>query len=468
MSTLVKNGTIVTASDRYDADIYIDKGVITLIGQGLNIPADTVIDASGKLVMPGGIDVHTHLDMPFGGTTSADDFETGTIAAAHGGTTTLIDFAIQTFGEGLYPAFDGWMKKAEGKAGHRLRLPHDRARAHRPGLARHGQDGAPRRASPPSSCSWPTRASSWWTTPPSSRPCCRTRENGGLVCMHAENGGVIDTLVKEALRKGQTAPKYHALTRPTRAEGRGHRPRHRPRRDGGRADLHRAPLLLGRAREDQAGPRHGPARLRRDLPAVPLPVLRRLRAAGLRRREVRDVAAAAREVEPGRALEGPPEERPPGGLHRPLPVLHERGGPEAARQGRLLEDPQRRARASRPGSCCSGTAGVRTGRIDAHRFVELVSTNPAKMFGLWPRKGTIAVGSDGDLVLWDPERETTLSAKTHHMRVDYNPYEGRVVKGAPAMVLSRGEVIVDHGAFKGAAGARAVPEAAAGGCRAVS
>jgi dihydropyrimidinase len=104
-TTLVRNGTIVTAADRYQADIYIDKGIITLIGQGLTLPADSVIDASGKLVMPGGIDVHTHLDMPFGGTTSSDDFETGTLAAAHGGTTTLIDFAIQDFGQGLYPAF---------------------------------------------------------------------------------------------------------------------------------------------------------------------------------------------------------------------------------------------------------------------------------------------------------------------------------------------------------------------------
>src|SRR6185369_3472391 len=116
-TTLVKNGTVVTASDRYQADIYIDKGVVTLIGQGLNLPADTVIDASGMLVMPGGIDVHTHLDMPFGGTTSADDFETGTVAAAHGGTTTLIDFAIQNFGEGLYPAYETWAENAEGKSG---------------------------------------------------------------------------------------------------------------------------------------------------------------------------------------------------------------------------------------------------------------------------------------------------------------------------------------------------------------
>src|SRR5262245_46580635 len=102
-TTLVKNGTVITASDRYDADVYVDKGVITLIGQGLNLPADTVVDASGKLVLPGGIDVHTHLDMPFGGSNSADDFESGTIAAAHGGTTTVVDFAIQNFGEGLYP-----------------------------------------------------------------------------------------------------------------------------------------------------------------------------------------------------------------------------------------------------------------------------------------------------------------------------------------------------------------------------
>jgi dihydropyrimidinase len=115
-TTLVKNGTIVTAGDRYGADLYIDKGVITLIGQGLNLPADTVIDASGMLVLPGGIDVHTHLDMPFGGSTSADDFESGTIAAAHGGTTTVVDFAIQDFGEGLYPAFERWQQKAEGRA----------------------------------------------------------------------------------------------------------------------------------------------------------------------------------------------------------------------------------------------------------------------------------------------------------------------------------------------------------------
>ena len=217
-TTLVKNGTVITTGDRYDADIYIDKGRITLIGQGLNVPADTVVDASGKLVMPGGIDVHTHLDMPFGGTTSADDFESGTIAAAHGGTTTVVDFAIQNFGEGLFPAFEGWMKKAEGKAVidyafHMIvRELTDQVSGDMDRLTKH--EGL-------------TSFKLFMAYPgvfqvddaTIFRALLKTKENGGLVCMHAENGGVIDTLVKDALRKGQTAPKYHALTRPTRAEG---------------------------------------------------------------------------------------------------------------------------------------------------------------------------------------------------------------------------------------------------------
>ncbi|MBP1605354.1 MAG: D-hydantoinase, partial [Acidobacteria bacterium] len=217
-TTLVKNGTIITASDRYEADIYIDKGTISLIGRGLPMPADTVVDASGKLVLPGGIDVHTHLDMPFGGTQSADDFETGTIAAAHGGTTTLIDFAIQDFGKGLYPAYEAWMGRAEGKAAidyafHMIvRELTDQVSSDMDAMVR--QEGI-------------TSFKLFMAYPgvfmvddaTIFRALLRTRDNGGLVCMHAENGGVIDTLVKEALRKGQTAPKYHALTRPTRAEG---------------------------------------------------------------------------------------------------------------------------------------------------------------------------------------------------------------------------------------------------------
>ncbi len=446
-TTLVKNGTIVTASDRYDADVYIDKGVITLIGQGLNLPADAVVDASGKLVMPGGIDVHTHLDMPFGGTTSADDFESGTLAAAHGGTTTLIDFAIQDFGAGLYPAFEGWMKKAEGKAvidyGFHMivRELTDQVSADMDRMVRH--EGV-------------TSFKLFMAYPgvfmvddaTIFKALLKTRENGGLICMHAENGGVIDTLVKEALRQGHTAPKYHALTRPTRAEGEA----------TGRA------IALA------------------EMAGVPIYIVHLSCSDALEKiKQARDMGlpAYAETCPQYLFLSYDDYERPgfEGSKYVMSPPLREKWNQGALWKGlsrndlqvvstdhcpfcmnekQLGKDDFSKIPNGAPGIetrlLLLWDGGVRTGKIDAHRFVELVSTSPAKMFGLWPKKGSVAVGSDGDLVLWDPDKETTLSAATHHMRVDYNPYEGRVVRGGPAMVLSRGEVIVDHGVFKGQSG----------------
>jgi dihydropyrimidinase len=450
MTTLVKNGTVVTAGDRYDADIYIDKGRITLIGQGLNIPADTVVDASGKLVMPGGIDVHTHLDMPFGGTTSADDFESGTIAAAHGGTTTVVDFAIQNFGEGLFPAFEGWSKKAEGKAVidyafHMIvRELTDQVSGDMDKLTKH--EGV-------------TSFKLFMAYPgvfqvddaTIFRALLKTKENGGLVCMHAENGGVIDTLVKEALRKGQTAPKYHALTRPTRAEGEA----------TGRA------IALA------------------EMADVPIYIVHLSCSDALEKiKQARDMGLPAYpETCPQYLfLSYEDYERPgfEGAGYVMSPPLREKWNQVALWKGLAKNDlqvvstdhcpfcmnepPQKQLGKDDFSKIPNGApgietrlmllwdGGVRTGRIDAHKFVEITSTNPARMFGLWPRKGTVAVGSDGDLVIWDPDKEVTLSARTLHMRVDYNPYEGRVIKGAPAVVLSRGEVIVDHGEFKGRPG----------------
>jgi dihydropyrimidinase len=449
-TTLVKNGSVVTASDRYNADIYIDRGRITLIGDGLNLPADTVIDASGKLVMPGGIDVHTHLDMPFGGTTSADDFESGTIAAAHGGTTTLIDFAIQDFGKGLYPAFEGWMKRAEGKAVidyafHMIvRELTDQVSGEMDKMTKH--DGV-------------TSFKLFMAYPgvfmvddaTIFRALLRTRDNGGLICMHAENGGVIDTLVKEALRKGQTAPKYHALTRPTRAEGEA----------TGRA------IALA------------------EMAGVPIYIVHLSCSDALEKvKQARDMGlpAYAETCPQYLFLSYDDYERPgfEGAGYVMSPPLREKWNQEALWKGLAKNDlqvvstdhcpfcmnePDQKLLGKDDFSKIPNGApgietrlmlvwdgGVRTGKIDAHRFVEIVATNPAKMFGLWPKKGTIAVGSDGDLILFDPEKETTLSAKTHHMKVDYNPYEGRKVTGGPAMVLSRGEVLVDHGEFKGRKG----------------
>src|SRR6059058_4204772 len=215
--TIIANGKVVTATDTYLADIAISAGKIEVVGQ--NLPrqnAGRVIDAASKLVMPGGIDVHTHLDMPFGGTTSADDFETGTRAAAFGGTTTLIDFAIQYKGQTLRTAFDTWMQKAESKAVsdyafHCIITDLPEARIDEmPQLIRDGVTSFKLFMAYPgvfmlddASIFRAMRAAS---------------KSGGMICMHAENGGAIDVMVKQALAEGKTAPKYHALTRPTTAE----------------------------------------------------------------------------------------------------------------------------------------------------------------------------------------------------------------------------------------------------------
>jgi dihydropyrimidinase len=448
--TLVRNGTVVTASDRYQGDVLIEDGVVVAIGRGLNLPAETVLDATGKLVMPGGIDVHTHLDMPFGGTQSADDFETGTIAAAHGGTTTLIDFAIQDFGKGLYPALDGWRAKAEGRsvidyAFHMIvRELNDQVAGDMDRLVR--DEGV-------------TSFKLFMAYPgvfqvddaTIFRALLRTRDNGGLICMHAENGGVIDTLVKEALRQGHKAPKWHALTRPTRAEGEA----------TGRA------IALS------------------EMAGVPIYIVHLSCSDALEKvKQARDMGlpAYAETCPQYLFLSYEDYERPgfEGAKYVMSPPLRESWNQDALWKGLskndlqvvstdhcpfcMNEPPQKQLGADDFSKIPNGApgietrlmllwdGGVRAGRIDPHRFVEITSTNPAKMFGLWPRKGALAVGSDGDMVIWDPDKEVTLSAKTHHMRVDYNPYEGRVIKGAPAVVLSRGEVIVQDGKFTGARG----------------
>ena len=217
MSTLlIKNGTIVTATDLYKGDVFVEGERISTIGTALTMPADRTIDATGKYVLPGGIDVHTHLDMPFGGTTSADDFESGTIAAAHGGTTTIVDFAIQYRGQTLHHAWETWMKKAEGKAaidyGFHMIITElsDQVEQEMDALVGQGVTSFKLFMAYPGVFMLDD-ASIF-------RALLRTGQNGGTICMHAENGGVIDVLVQKALAEGKTAPKYHALTRPARAE----------------------------------------------------------------------------------------------------------------------------------------------------------------------------------------------------------------------------------------------------------
>ena len=294
MSLLITNGRIITSSDDYVADVYCEDGTIAAIGTDLpahRVQADRTIDATGKYVIPGGIDVHTHINMPFGGATSADDFESGTIAAAFGGTTSIVDFAIQYRGQTMRHALDDWRKRADGKAvidyGFHLII----TELEDAGLGE--MDRMVRDEGITSFKLFMAYPGVFMVDDATIfRALRRTGENGGLVCMHAENGGVIDELVKEALRKGETAPKYHALTRPPTAEGEA------TGRAIALAEMAGVPVYIVHLSaahalgEGQAGARRGPARLRRDLPAVPVPLLRQLRGAGLRRREVRDVAAA--------------------------------------------------------------------------------------------------------------------------------------------------------------------------------
>ena len=216
MTILIKNGTIVTAADTFRGDVFIDGERISTIGASLATPSDRVIDAAGKYVIPGGIDVHTHLDMPFGGTTSADDFESGTIAAAHGGTTSIVDFAIQYKGERLHTAWENWSRRAEGKAaidyGFHMIITDltDEVEQEMDALVCGGITSF--------KLFMAYRGVLMLDDGSIFRALLRTGQNGGTICIHAENGDVIDVLVRRALAAGHTAPKYHALTRPPLAE----------------------------------------------------------------------------------------------------------------------------------------------------------------------------------------------------------------------------------------------------------
>jgi dihydropyrimidinase len=450
MQTLIRNGHIVTAVDSYVADILIEGETIALIGQDLTSivgSVDRTINAAGKLVLPGGIDPHTHLDLPFGGTSSSDDFETGTRAAAVGGTTTIIDFAVQYKGQALNEALDVWFAKAEGKAttdyGFHLivtdlpdeRLPELKAMINQgvtsfklfmayPGVFL-VDDGTIFKAMSVAG------------------------ESGGLICMHAENGVVIDVLVKRALAEGRTAPKYHALTRPTKAEAEG---------------VHRAIAIAEMA--------NSPVYIVHLSCYDALKEVQNARDLGL--------PAFAETCPQYLLLDYSYYEKEgfEGAKYVMTPPLREKENQELLWRGLRSNDLQVISTDHCPfcmkeqkelgrddfSKIPNGGPGVENrmsliyhhgvvaGRIGLNRFVELTSTAAAKIFGLFPKKGTIAVGSDADIVIFDPEREQTLSAATHHMRVDYSAYEGWKVRGVTETVLSRGRVIVENGDFQGKAG----------------
>ncbi len=455
--TVIKGGTVVTATETMEADVLIEgeKVVALAAPDAHDWTADEVIDATGKYVFPGGVDVHTHMELPFGGTYASDDFESGTRAAAWGGTTTIIDFAVQTIGESMVAGYEEWMAKAEGRCAidygfHMIVSDVNEATLKEmdvlmgegvtsfklfmayPGVL-YSNDGQIFMAMQ------------------------KAAENGSTIMMHAENGIVIDVLREQAIARGETDPIYHSITRPPVTEGEA---------------THRAIVYA-------------------ELAGCPLYVVH------MSAKEALEEIKAARDRGSNVFAETCPQYLYLGwdNLREPnfegakyvcsTPVRNwEEGHQEALWQGLATDDLQvistdhcpfcfndhpRLGTQKKLGlgdftKIPNGLPGVEErfgliyhgsvgeGRLSLNRFVEVVATAPAKMFGIFPKKGTIAVGSDADIVVLDPNATRTITVSEHHMDVDYTCYEGKEVQGRIDVVMARGKVLVSDGEYHGYAG----------------
>ncbi|HJT54891.1 MAG TPA: dihydropyrimidinase [Ktedonobacteraceae bacterium] len=449
MRTLITNGHIVTATDDFHGDILINDEQITAVGSPgtfATLQTDVLLDAQGKYVFPGAIDVHTHMELPLPTTVASDDFETGTIAAACGGTTTILDFANQQRGHSLAEALASWHNKADGKAvidyGFHMTITDLAA--------------APEEAMDDMIAAGLTTFKLLMAYPNTFmvddetiyRVLRRSAKLGGLVMVHAENGIVIDLIIRETIAAGHTAPMYHALTRPGILEGEA------AQRAITLATLAESPLYVVHVSCAHALHAVADARVK-GLPVwgetcpqylylndscyaapgfqaakyVCTPPMRSVADnealwLGLQRRELSVVSTDHAPFN----FHGQKEL----GLHDFTKIPN--GLPGVEHRVMLLYQ------------------GVRAGKLNLQHFVDLVSTTPAKLFGLFPRKGTIAPGSDADLLLFDPAKTLTISVENQHQRVDYNPYEGMHVQGVPDTVLLRGKVIVRDGQYVGGKG----------------
>ncbi|MEX0864088.1 MAG: dihydropyrimidinase [Acidimicrobiia bacterium] len=455
MTTLIRNGTVVTAVEKMEADVLIDGGqVVALLGRQHTVTPTEEIDATGKLVLPGGIDVHTHMELPFGGTFAADTFETGTRAAAFGGTTTIIDFAVQTKGQSAMEGWEAWMEKARGNCAidygfHMITgdindqtlkemelLVHEGVTSFKMFMAYPGvfysNDGEIVRAMQ------------------------KAAEDGSTICMHAENGIAIDVYVQQALDRGETDPIYHGIVRKSILEGEAaHRAIKLAQVTG--AQLYIVHLSAKEALDEVIRARDDGLNVYAE--TCPQYLFLSLDHLGNGFEGAKYVASP-----PLRDATAGHQDRLWQGLRtNDLQVVstdhcpfcmgdHPRFGTQKQLgQGDFSKIPN-----GMPGvenrMELIFNGGVSEGRIGLNRFVEITATTPAKMFGLYPKKGTIAVGSDADIVILDPEATHLISADTHHMDVDYSAYEGWEMKGRVETVLSKGKVIVSDNTYHGQPG----------------
>jgi dihydropyrimidinase len=439
---LIKNGNVVTATDRYTADIYVEGEKIHTIGKDLaaKMKADQVIDATGMYVFPGGIDAHTHMDLPFMGTYSSDNFETGTLAGLHGGTTTIIDFAIQKQGDTLHAALDHWNEKAAGKSVGDYAF-HMAVTDFNAKTRLEIKDLVEKQGITSYKIFMAYKGALMVDDNQAMGLMEEVKKFDGLVITHAENGDVIAHLVDEHLAAGKTGVKYHALTRPAAVEAEA---------SGRIMDIaHNGnhPLYIVHMTCEEA--------------------LDRVREATRRNQKVwietcvqyllLDESVYFQDgFEGSKWVMSPPLRKKKdqlalwAGINQNLVhTVATDHCPFCMDQKKMGIDNFAKIPNGAPGiehrMELMYSEGVAKNKISLEKFVEVNCTAPAKIFGLFPRKGTIAVGSDADLVIFDPKAEHTLSAKTHHMNCDYSAYEGWKVSGKVKSTILRGTLAIDNG-----------------------
>ncbi|MEV0373291.1 dihydropyrimidinase [Streptomyces sp. NPDC050636] len=451
--TVIRGGLVITAAEEMHADVLVENGRIAALAahgspsaEGWSESADRDIDATGKYVIPGGVDAHTHMELPFGGTFASDTFETGTRAAAWGGTTTIVDFAVQSRGKSLRAGLDLWHAKADAQcaidyAFHMIVSDvNESTLKEMDGLVGEGVSSFKFFMAYPGVF--------YSDDGQILRAMQRAGENGGLIMMHAENGIAIDVLVQQALERGETDPRYHGEVRKALLEAEAtHRAIKLAQVAGAPlyvvhvsaqealAELARAraeglpvfgetcPQYLFLSTDNLAEPDFEGAKYVCSTPLRP----KEHQAAlwrGLRTNDLQVVSTDhcpfcfSGQKDLGRGdFSKIPNGMP--GVENRMDLLHQ---------------------------------AVVDGHISRRRWIEIACATPARMFGLYPKKGTIAPGTDADIVIYDPDAEQTISAATHHMNVDYSAYEGKAVTGRVESVLSRGEVVIDKREFTGRAG----------------